>query len=348
MPLPLPSEPLFDIPPRIDPEKIAAVRLEAGSKCQLRCPACPTGRRETKDTPVGWGWLAAADFEGFLDRHPSVRTVELSNYGEILLNPQLARIAAAAAERGVVLEAKNGVNMNTATEESLAVLARFAVVAMSIDGCSQETYVQYRRGGNFDNAWRNATRLVQLRREAGLPLSGILWQYVIFPHNEHEIGRAFELASELGITLYPKMSWDGSHRKLSDPGSVARFLGASDADIQDPGAFLERRFCGNNQSALICQQLWTTPQINWDGTLLGCCVNYTRSLGNVFETGLAKAMESAPYRQLMDVVTGRALATPETPCRTCHIYRRTLAPNYKWRLLPERILRRLGLGKNGG
>lgn len=339
MQLPIPTASPFRTPPRIDAGAIEEVRLEAGSKCQLRCPACPTGKRETKNTPIGWGWLKPDDFDGFLERHPQVRRVELSNYGEILLNPDLVRIAAIADARGVELSAANGVNLNSATEESLGALARFRRITMSIDGCSQETYAQYRVGGNFDAVWRNALRLIELRREAGLPLADIVWQFVVFPHNEHEARAARERAAELGISFFPKMSWDGSHAKLRDPAAVALLLGASEAEAARPGEFLDRHFRDDNGAARLCEQLWTTPQINWDGTLLGCCVNFTAGFGNVFRSGLAEAMASPEYRQLLDVVAGKRLAVAGQPCAGCGIYKKTLAPAYKWRLFPERAAR---------
>jgi len=346
MPLPFPTASPFRTSPRLAPEAIEEVRLEAGSKCQLRCPACPTGKRETKSTPIGWGWLKPEDFDRFLERHPRVKRVELSNYGEILLNPNLARIAEVAAARGVRVSARNGVNLNTATDEGLRVLARFDGITMSIDGCSPETYVQYRVAGNFENVWRNATRLVELRREAGLPTTDIVWQFVVFPHNEHELDRAAEMARELGVTFFPKMSWDGSHRKLKDPAAVARALGEPDGE--DPAAILERRYRENNGSTAICEQLWRTPQINWDGTLLGCCINFRADLGNVFESGLEGAMKSAAYRRMLDTVLGRRLATADQPCRHCGIYKQTLAPLYRRRLLPERAWRWLRMRAGAG
>jgi hypothetical protein len=65
-----------------------SIRLEASSHCQLRCPACPTTDGAI-DQVVGKGFLKAGDFTTFLERNPSVRSIELSNYGEIFLNPQL-------------------------------------------------------------------------------------------------------------------------------------------------------------------------------------------------------------------------------------------------------------------
>ena len=42
------------------------VRVEASSRCQLRCPACPTGVGKNRKGPVGAGNLQATDFAAFL------------------------------------------------------------------------------------------------------------------------------------------------------------------------------------------------------------------------------------------------------------------------------------------
>ena len=37
----------------------------------------------------------------------------------------------------------------------------------------------------------------------------------------------------------------------------------------------------------VCSQLWINPQINCDGRVLGCCVNYWGDYGNAFKEDLS-------------------------------------------------------------
>src|SRR5690349_12177568 len=87
-----------------------AIRLEASSFCQLRCPSCPTTARAIHPA-VGSGFLRLDDFRRLIDENPSLATIELSNYGEIFLNPQLLQIFELAHERNIALTAGNGVNL---------------------------------------------------------------------------------------------------------------------------------------------------------------------------------------------------------------------------------------------
>src|SRR3954454_8403614 len=93
----------------VAPERI---RLEASSFCNLRCPACPTTTGEIHRSAVGGGFLKFENFRKLLDDNPRLKSVELSNWGEIFLNPQLLSILELAHQRGVVLIAENGVNLN--------------------------------------------------------------------------------------------------------------------------------------------------------------------------------------------------------------------------------------------
>src|SRR5690242_19181276 len=114
-----------------------SIRLEASSHCQLRCPSCPTTSGAIHPV-VGSGFLRAENFRALLDESPWLEHVELSNYGEIFLNPQLPAILELAYERGVAVSARNGVNLNTVRPDVLEAVVRYEMRAMtcSIDGAS--------------------------------------------------------------------------------------------------------------------------------------------------------------------------------------------------------------------
>ena len=88
------------------------IRLEASSFCNLRCPVCPTTRGVIHQGAVGGGFLRFEDFRKLLDDNPGLKRIELSNWGEIFLNPALLSVLKLAHERGVELIANNGVNLN--------------------------------------------------------------------------------------------------------------------------------------------------------------------------------------------------------------------------------------------
>ena len=105
------------------PEPIS-LRIDASTICQLQCPACPTPKGVIRDQ-VGAGHLKPEPLGILLDQNPSVTHIELSNWGEIFLNPQLSEIMKCACERGVAITASNGVNLNHAKRQDLEELVKY-------------------------------------------------------------------------------------------------------------------------------------------------------------------------------------------------------------------------------
>jgi molybdenum cofactor biosynthesis enzyme MoaA len=136
------------MPKEVKPRKI---RLEASSICQLKCPSCPNTSRAIQPT-IGSGFLKLSDFCNLIDQNPWIREIELSNYGEIFLNPHLLEIIEYAHDKQIVLRADNGVNLNHVKEDVLAGLVKcsFRSMSCSLDGASSKTYSQYRVNGEFE------------------------------------------------------------------------------------------------------------------------------------------------------------------------------------------------------
>jgi hypothetical protein len=74
---------------------------------------CPTTRGVIHHQAVGGGFLRFEDFRKLLDDNPGLKRIELSNWGEIFLNPALLSVLELAHERGVELTAHNGVGFFT-------------------------------------------------------------------------------------------------------------------------------------------------------------------------------------------------------------------------------------------
>ena len=115
---------------------------------------------------IGRGFLRLKDFSKLLDENTWIEEIELSNYGEVFLNPDLLEIMRYASENKVILTINNGANFNTVKQEVLNGLVRYKVRSMScsIDGASRETYAKYRVGGNYDAVLNNIQIINDLKR----------------------------------------------------------------------------------------------------------------------------------------------------------------------------------------
>ena len=78
----------------------------------------------------------------------------------------------------------------------------------------------------------------------------------------------------------------------------------------------------------VCKELWYKPQVNWDGMLLGCCVNTYKNFGvNVFETGLEKAISSDMYANTKKMLQGKIPGIESSPCFYCRFYQQMVKNN---------------------
>lgn len=299
------------------------IRLEAMGACQLKCPACPTASGEIRPN-IASGYLRADNFRKLLDENPSIQHVELSNYGEIFLNPQIVDIMRHAHEKGVKLTAENGVNLNTMKEEVLEGLVKYKFHSMtcSVDGASNETYSIYRVKGDFDTVMGNIKKINEYKKKYNSKYPIMTWQYIVFGHNEHELPKARAMSEELGLEFKPKLNWDEDYSPIKNREFVELQIGKEATRSQYKEA------TGLDYSRKICHQLWYEPQINWDGKLLGCCRNFWGDFGdNVFEHGLVNAINNPKIKAARIALQGGPEGPEDLPCATCNIYQGMKADN---------------------
>jgi hypothetical protein len=303
-----------------------AIQIDASSHCQLACPVCPTATGLALPV-LRAGHLKVADFERLLTDNPEIREVELSNYGEMFLNPQLPDLLACAYERQVVVSGSNGVNLNFASEAALNAVVKYRVRALtcSIDGATQETYSRYRVNGHLDRVLEHVDQIRELRRSARSAFPLLDWQFVVMGHNEHEIERARAMAQARGMQFLPRLSWSAEHSPVVNRELVRIATGLGAATREE-----FRKNQGVSYTRSLCSQLWHAPVINWDGKMLGCCVNYWGDFGsNVFTVGLAAGLRHPKMEYARQMLQGRAEPRAGVPCTDCDQYKE-MAGSQKW------------------
>ena len=274
--------------------------------------------RLDKNVAVGNGYLKFKDFRSFVKKNSFITTIELSNNGEIFLNPELLNIIKYAHENGIELFAKNGVNFNMVSDEMLEALVkyRFKFLSISIDGASQEIYVKYRQNGDFDTVISNIHKLIEYKQKHDSEFPAIRWQYILMRHNECEVIKAKTLAKKLNVSMKFKRTWEKGYIP-NDPEMLKRETGLKYLSVEE---FAESE--SQEYSTSTCYQLWDLPAINWDGRLLGCCRLYTDDFGvNVFEVGLEKALNSKRICDAKKILCGGKVPSDcDTPCLYCKKY----------------------------
>ncbi|OGX36018.1 MAG: radical SAM protein [Omnitrophica WOR_2 bacterium RIFCSPHIGHO2_02_FULL_52_10] len=317
------------VPPRTSYVKPRRLRLETSTACQLKCPSCPTASGETGKR-LGIGFLKFSDFKKIVDDNPWVSNIELSNWREIFLNKELPRMMAYAYKRNVALHAVNGANLNNVDEKVLEALVkyRFQNITCSIDGASQEIYSMYRVRGNFDRVIANIKTINKYKAKYRTPYPKLKWQFVAFGHNEHQIGQARKMAGELNMSFKVKLSWENLYGEafspIKDKDLIRRETGSGAASRQEmrdrQGMDIYAKNC--------CLDMWINPQVNYDGRLLGCAVNYWGDFGNAYQEGLLQSLNNEKMVYAREMLMGRRASRPDIPCTACTLYKIMQKNNY--------------------
>ena len=302
-----------------------SVRLEVSSKCQLKCPMCPTATGFNRDGVVGWGNLTLAAFGQFIEANPNVGHIEISNWGEIFLNPELDAILQRAYDSGILLTANNGVNFNSVRDSTLEAMVKYRLrsLTIAIDGARADSYAEYRKAGNFDRVIGNIEKLNEYKRQHQSRYPILTWQFVIFGHNEHELNEAKAIARSFGMKFSVKLNAEGWGPQFSPVRNREMVRAASGLGVASFAEFREKH---GRDYLTPCQDMWSLPQVNWDGKLLGCCVNMWGDFGNVFETSLEHCLSSEKYTYTQKMLLGEVEARADSPCVQCHLYQNRALP----------------------
>jgi hypothetical protein len=190
------------LPSRLYVETTAACNIS----CEQACCAPETGITRTRTA----GMLDFDLFRRVVDEAaPSLARIDFFNYGEAFLHKravEMCEYIKAHFPHIYLYTSTNGLAFSEAQVRRL-VQSGIDEVTFSIDGATPESYVRYRKRGNFDKAIQNLRCAVEEKRAAGRDVPFINWRYILFTHNdsEAEMARARQMAAEIGVD---RLCWE--------------------------------------------------------------------------------------------------------------------------------------------
>lgn len=301
-----------------------SVRIEASSICQLKCPLCPTFRGEN-EAVIGRGTLKLADFKSFIADNPQIRSVELGNFGEVFLNKALPNILQYAYEQNVATIIDEGTNLNNATDEALEALVKYQTTQLrcAIDGVTKDTYQIYRVGGNLKQVLDNIQKINAYKKIHQSKKPKLIFQFIIFEHNENQIDAAAILAKMLDMEFDLKLNWNTDVMPVADRQLVRQVVGY--ADRKEYLELENKHYCRHQ-----CYEMWHRPQINWDGKLLGCSRNFWGYYEeNVFETGFQTSINNEKIQYVREMLMGKLPLLSDIPCTHCGVFQ-SMVEKHNW------------------
>ncbi|HLL76718.1 MAG TPA: radical SAM protein [Pyrinomonadaceae bacterium] len=241
--------------------------LEPTSFCNLRCPACPTGLRLGERPSVS---IDENLFKAAIDEIGDyVFLLWMYNWGEPLLHkqtPELIRYAK-TKDLKVVLSSNLSIKLSDDYIERL-VRSGLDTLIVGLDGVTEETYKKYRVNGQLDLVRDNMRRLQDAKARLGSATPHVLWQFLVFRHNEHEIDQVLTDYKQWGadsIKISPAEMPVEPHNQGFEPSTLPQYN-----MYHNDNAFM-KEIENQMSSGRACSWLYGTFVMNPNGKVSPCC-----------------------------------------------------------------------------
>jgi len=251
------------------------ISVEPTTSCNLRCPQCPSGLRAFT-RPIGM--LDPVFFENMIvPIKKQLHSLTFYFQGEPYLNPDfLNMVQIANQHRLYTITSTNAHYMNEENAKQ-TVLSKLDKLIISIDGSTQDTYEKYRVGGHLEKVIAGTKEVLKQKRALNSKTPHVIWQFVVFKSNEHQINDIKKLGKEIGVDevkIKTAQIYDFENNVDIIPTNkqYSRYTKNANGDYEIKNKLLNQ-----------CWRMWQGCVITWDGKIVPCCFDkdakYT--LGNL-------------------------------------------------------------------
>jgi MoaA/NifB/PqqE/SkfB family radical SAM enzyme len=257
------------------------LKIDVSMLCQLRCPGCvhsePAFKRTLRKSDVLDVELLARQIGG-IER--DVIFASLCFVGEPFTNRNALDLVRFLDSRGVGTSVASNLSFNwPAAKIDEIVRSGLDQILVSLDGVTQATYEKYRVGGSVDLVLGNVRRIAERKRELGLDRPALVWKYILFDHNRHELPKALALWRELGFDRI-EVNHDYHSAEYAD---------------------LDARFGDRlREGRKPCHWLWRSMTIDANGRAQSCCTGQLNEifLGDLHDDDAAAVWRGDAYARL--------------------------------------------------
>ena len=269
-----------------------SVSFEPTTSCNLRCPECPSGLRAFT-RPTG---MLQKDFfkETIDDLHRELLYLIFYFQGEPYLNPSFLEMVKYASDKKIYTATSTNAHYLTDENARKTVESGLDRLIISIDGTTQESYQQYRVGGNLEKVIEGAKNIVKWKKELKRKTPFVFFQFLVVKHNEHQIEEIKALAKEIGVDQV-RFKTAQVYDYENDPNQLipvnekySRYKRNADGSFKAKNKFANR-----------CWKLWHANVITWDGLVVPCCFDKDamHRLGNLKNESFKQIWQNDNYKQ---------------------------------------------------
>ena len=272
------------------------VSVEPAAVCQLRCPECPVGLRQSSITHQSSINRTSSIVQSSIptmsldlwhrvlsEIRDTAFIVQFYFQGEPLLNKDLAKMIAEAHEAGLYTIVSTNAQALTPELAKALVAAGLNRIIVSMDGLSEESYNAYRVGGNLEKTkaalryLREAKNKFQISNFLSLRNDCFKFQIELqclrLRTNEHEWAEFKRRYKQLGadrLVFKTAQLYDYKNGNPLMPSDArySRYIKGTD------GLYHRRRL------SRICWRAWSGAVVTTNGEVLPCC--YDKSCAHAY------------------------------------------------------------------
>jgi len=240
-----------------------AISFEPTTSCNLRCPECPSGLRSfTRPT----GMMEEKLYKKTIDELADTLLYLIFYFqGEPYLHPKFFELVQYAHDKGIYTATSTNAHYLNDEKARKTVESGLDRLIISIDGTTQETYEQYRIGGNLEKVLEGTRNIVKWKKELKSSTPHVIFQFLVVKPNEHQIEDVKRLAEEMGVDeVGLKTAQIYDYEEGSD--LIPTIDKYSRYEKQESG-----RFSIKNKFVDHCWKMWHSCVITWDGGVVPCC-----------------------------------------------------------------------------
>lgn len=263
--------------------------IEPTTSCNLRCPQCPSGLRSFS-RPIGM--LSAETFKTTIDAlYKTTGYVTMYFQGEPYLNKHFTEMVRYAADKDLYTATSTNAHYLSPENAEDTIKSGLDRLIISIDGTSQDTYGKYRIGGSLEKVLEGTKNLMEAKKKANSKTPHVIWQFIVFSHNEHQLDEIKKLAldyqvDELAIKSAQIYDYETGNDMIPQNEAYSRY------SKNDTSASFKNKLLNH------CWRLWNSCVITWDGRVVPCCFDKDAEykMGNVLEDSFDTIWNNQQYK----------------------------------------------------
>lgn len=266
-----------------------SIAIEPTTSCNLRCPECPSGKREfTRPT----GMLSHDFFKKTIDSlYKNIYYLTFYFQGEPYLNKHFLEMVNYASRKKIYTSTSTNAHYLDDDNARKTIESGLDRLIISIDGTTQETYEKYRVGGQLEKVIEGAKNIIRWKKKLKSKTPHVIFQFLVVQPNQHQLNDVERIAKELGVEeVRLKTAQVYEHEQGNE--LIPTIEKYSRYKKTTNGTYVIKNKFDNH-----CWRLWSSPVITWDGLVVPCCFDKDAQhrMGDLTKKSFAEIWNSDVY-----------------------------------------------------